>query len=111
MRAAPHSLANTPNTKRLLYIFFHADISMTERKQPSVFCGKSLKRWVKRAGINKHISWHCSRHGFAVNILNNSANIKTVASLLGHNELKHSEKHTRSLDKSEAINSLPALIL
>lgn len=111
MRAAPHSLANTPNTKRLLYIFFHADISMTERKQPSVFCGKSLKRWVKRAGINKHISWHCGRHGFAVNILNNGANIKTVASLLGHSELKHSEKHTRSLDKSEAINSLPALIL
>lgn len=47
-------------------------------------CCKSVKRWVKRAGINKHISWHCARHSFAVNILNNGANIKTVASLLGH---------------------------
>ncbi len=25
-------------------------------------CLKALKRWVKRAGINKHISWHCGRH-------------------------------------------------
>ena len=25
-------------------------------------CCKSVKRWVKRAGINKHISWHCARH-------------------------------------------------
>lgn len=51
-------------------------------------CLKALRHWVKRAGINKHISWHCARHSFAVNILNNGANIKTVASLLGHSGLK-----------------------
>ena len=76
-------------------------------------CLKSLKRWVKRAGINKHISWHCARHSFAVNILNNGANIKTVASLLGHSGLKHTEKYTRAVDKlkENAINSLPELKL
>ena len=76
-------------------------------------CSKSVKRWVKRAGINKHISWHCARHSFAVNILNNGANIKTVASLLGHSGLKHTEKYTRAVDKlkEEAINSLPELKL
>ena len=74
-------------------------------------CLKALKRWVKRAGINKHISWHCARHSFAVNILNNGANIKTVASLLGHSGLKHTEKYTRAIDKlkEDAINSLPTL--
>lgn len=74
-------------------------------------CLKALKRWVRRAGINKHISWHCARHSFAVNILNNGANIKTVASLLGHSGLKHTEKYTRAIDslKQEAINSLPKL--
>ena len=46
-------------------------------------CCKSVKRWVKRAGIDKHISWHCARHSFAVNILNNGANIKTVAACSG----------------------------
>ena len=76
-------------------------------------CLKALRRWVKRAGINKHISWHCARHSFAVNILNNGANIKTVASLLGHSGLKHTEKYTRAIDslKQEAINSLPELKL
>ena len=74
-------------------------------------CSKAVKRWVKRAGINKRISWHCARHSFAVNILNNGANIKTVASLLGHSGLKHTEKYTRAVDelKQKAINSLPAL--
>ena len=74
-------------------------------------CLKSLKRWVKAAGIDKHISWHCARHSFAVNILNNGANIKTVASLLGHSGLKHTEKYTRAVDrlKEDAINSLPTL--
>lgn len=74
-------------------------------------CCKSVKRWVKRAGIDKHISWHCARHSFAVNILNNGANIKTVASLLGHSGLKHTEKYTRAVDKlkEDAINSLPEL--
>lgn len=76
-------------------------------------CLKALGRWVKRAGISKHISWHCARHSFAVNILNNGANIKTVASLLGHSGLKHTEKYTRAVDslKQAAIDSLPELKL
>lgn len=76
-------------------------------------CLKSLDHWVKKAGIDKHITWHCGRHSFAVNILNNGANIKTVASLLGHSGLKHTEKYTRAVDslKEQAINSLPDFIL
>lgn len=72
-------------------------------------CLKSLRHWVKKAGIDKHITWHCGRHSFAVNILNNGANIKTVASLLGHSGLKHTEKYTRAVDslKEQAVNSLP----
>jgi site-specific recombinase XerD len=74
-------------------------------------CSKALKYWIQRAGITKHITWHCGRHSFAVNILNNGANIKTVASLLGHSGLKHTEKYTRAVDtlKEAAINSLPEL--
>lgn len=74
-------------------------------------CLKALRHWVARAGIDKHITWHCARHSFAVNILNNGANIKTVASLLGHSGLKHTEKYTRAVDslKEAAINSLPGL--
>jgi site-specific recombinase XerD len=76
-------------------------------------CLKALRRWIKRAGITKHITWHCARHSFAVNILNNGANIKTVSSLLGHSGLRHTEKYTRAVDslKEAAINSLPELKL
>lgn len=76
-------------------------------------CLKALRHWTKSAGIDKHITWHCARHSFAVNILNGGANIKTVASLLGHSGLKHTEKYTRAVDslKEAAINSLPELKL
>jgi integrase/recombinase XerD len=76
-------------------------------------CLKALGRWVKRAGITKHISWHCARHSFAVSILNNGANIKTVADLLGHSSLKHTGKYLHAVDelKRQAINSLPKLNL
>lgn len=74
-------------------------------------CLKSLKRWVRHAGINKHITWHCARHSFATYILSNGANIKVVASLLGHSDLRHTEKYTQAVDsqKVKAINSLPEL--
>lgn len=76
-------------------------------------CLRSLRHWTEKAGIKKHITWHCGRHSFAVNILNNGANIKTVASLLGHSGLQHTEKYTRAVDslKEAAINSLPELKL
>jgi site-specific recombinase XerD len=79
-------------------------------KLPSyTMCVKSVQRWVKRAGIEKHITWHCARHSFATNILNNGANIQTVAELLGHSGLKETAKYTRAIDelKQQAINSLP----
>lgn len=90
------------------------DLNTPIFKLPSYnMCLKSVDRWVKAAGIKKHISWHCARHSFAVNILNNGANIKTVASLLGHSGLKHTEKYTRAVDslKTEAVMSLPKLNL
>ena len=76
-------------------------------------CLKALRHWTKRAGIEKHITWHCARHSFATNILSNGANIKTVANLLGHSDLRHTEKYTRVIDslKEAAINSLPELKL
>ena len=74
-------------------------------------CNLALKRWVTRAGINKHITWHCARHSFATNILSNGANIKTVSSLMGHSSLKYTEKYTRAVDKlkADAINTLPTI--
>ena len=83
----------------------------TASTNPDEMCLKALRHWTAKAGITKHITWHCGRHSFAVNILNNGANIKTVASLLGHSSIQHTEKYTRAVDslKEAAINSLPEL--
>ncbi len=73
---------------------------------------KILQNWVKRAAIEKHITWHCARHSFAVNLLGEcKTDIKTVASLLGHSGLKHTEKYTRAVDelKKRAVNSMPEI--
>ena len=79
----------------------------------STACNKTLKALVRRAGITKHITWHCARHSFAVNLLtlkgDNKPDIKTVSATLGHTSLKHTEKYTRVVDeiKKQAINALP----
>lgn len=78
-------------------------------KLPSyTMCIKSLQRWVERAGIKKHITWHCARHSFGTNLVNNGNNIKVVSELLGHSGLKETVKYTRAVDKlkKDAINSL-----
>lgn len=75
-------------------------------------CTKTLKAWVKRAGINKKITWHCARHSFAVNLLTSDQrpDIKTVSSTLGHSSLRHTEKYTRVIDelKRAAVEALPS---
>jgi site-specific recombinase XerD len=70
---------------------------------------KSLKRWIKNAGINKNISSHCSRHTFACLLLNNGASIYTVSQLMGHRSLNSTLKYEKLTSRAmgEAIDSLP----
>lgn len=77
-------------------------------------CLKSLDNWVKQAKIEKHITWHCSRHSFAVLLLDSDgagADVKTVSSLLGHSGISHTNKYLHVIDKrkKEAINKLPEI--
>ena len=76
-------------------------------------CLKALRHWTKKAGITKHITWHCGRHSFATALLSNGSNIKVVSSLLGHSTLRFTEVYVRAVDKlkEEAINSMPTLDL
>jgi len=74
-------------------------------------CLKSLEAWKNKAGIEKHITWHCARHSMAVNLLDNGTDVKTVASVLGHSDLAHVDKYLRVIDerKKQAVNRLPEL--
>lgn len=67
-----------------------------------------IRQWIANAGIDKHISFHCARHSFAVNALTRGTDVKTVSSLLGHTTIKHTEIYTRVIDdlKKKAVAGL-----
>lgn len=74
-------------------------------------CLKYLRHWCAAAGISKHITWHCGRHSFATNLVDNGVNVRVVGELLGHSSLKYVERYARAIDgsKRRALESLPRL--
>ncbi len=72
---------------------------------------KAIRYWVKRAKINKHITFYCARHTFACQLLSNGANLKTVADAMGHSSTKSTLKYLNYVQRlqDEAIDNLPVL--
>lgn len=68
-----------------------------------------LKKWTASAGIEKHITFHCSRHSFATMALTNDIDLFTVSKLLGHRDIKTTQVYAKLIDKKkdEAINKMP----
>ena len=48
---------------------------------------RRLKRILKACGIDKHVSWHGSRHSFACLALNKGMPIESVSKILGHTNI------------------------
>jgi integrase/recombinase XerD len=73
---------------------------------------KSLKNWGKRAGIQKHITFHVARHSFATNLIIYGNDVNTVSSLVGHSSLIETQKYVRVVKalQDKAVNSLPELL-
>jgi integrase/recombinase XerD len=72
---------------------------------------KTLRNWTSKAGIEKHITWHCARHSFATNLIYYKNDVVTVSELLGHSSLKYTQRYTRVADemKQNAVDSLPKM--
>jgi len=60
-----------------------------------------LKKWIKQAGINKNISFHCSRVTGAVLMLSNNIPIYTVSKILGHSSVATTEIYSRLTAESK----------
>lgn len=54
---------------------------------------KTLRAWVKRAKIDKKITWHNSRHSFGTNLIYNDVDVLTASKLLGHTSMKHTQRY------------------
>lgn len=57
---------------------------------------KTVKAWVKRAGIDKKITWHNARHSFGINLIFNDVDILTASKLLGHTSMKHTQRYVKA---------------
>lgn len=70
-----------------------------------------LLKWVKKAGIDKHITFHCARHTFATLCLTYDIDIYTVSKLLGHKDIKTTQIYANLIDKKkdEAVDKLPEI--
>lgn len=64
-------------------------------------------KWIaKRAGINKNVSFHTSRHTFATLTLSACNDLKLVSELLGHKSVKTTQRYAEVMlaNKAEAVN-------
>ena len=69
---------------------------------------KVLKKWAKRAKIDKNLHFHVSRHTFATSLLTKGADLYSVSNLLGHTDISTAQIYAEIVNqkKVDAISLL-----
>ena len=72
-----------------------------EDLQDPSWINKPLERWIKAAGITKHITFHCFRHTYATLQLTNGTDIYTVSKMLGHTKVTTTQIYAKIVDEKK----------
>lgn len=75
-------------------------------------CNRAIKEWLKNAEIDKHITWHCSRHSCATILMRTTKDMQAIARILGHTSIRHTELYTHQSDEraKETILKFPKIL-
>ena len=72
-----------------------------EGLQDPSWINKPLERWIKAAGITKHITFHCFRHTYATLQLTDGTDIYTVSKMLGHTKVTTTQIYAKIVDEKK----------
>lgn len=88
------------NFNNLDYLFFNSKGNQMSRQG----FWKIVKDYAKEANIKKKINLYTLRHSFAVHLLQNGADIRSVQELLGHNDISATQIYTTICKKRKIID-------
>lgn len=82
--------ASSPRGKAFLYL----------PSLPSV--NSWLKQATKRAGIDKHLSFHCARHTFGMHLANKGVSLVVIKELMGHTNITTTQIYSKASQEAKA---------
>ena len=85
-----HSLFNWENSSGFLF---------ENPVQENGTTNNYLREIMGIAGINKHITFHCARHTFAITSLILGLKLEVVSDILGHSEISTTQRYARIVDR------------
>ena len=61
----------------------------------------SIKKWCKNAEIDKHVTFHSSRHTFGTTMLTLGADLYTTSKLMGHANVSTTTVYAKIIDQKK----------